>query len=170
MKKIISVLLTAMLVSGLAFAQKNGKKDPEQWREKVRAEQVGFITSELNLTESEAQAFWPVYNEIQEQRREAFKASADAFKALKDGAEGKETDKLLDQYLAAKKNCDAVEANAVARYKKVLPVEKVAKLLVAEEKFRHQQIGKLGAGKPGDRPGQPGSHRNGRMPMEQPKG
>ena len=155
MKKIISILCVLSLTSVLAFAQKNDKKDPESWREKVRAEQVAMITSELNLTESEAQAFWPVYNEVQEQRREAFKASAEAFKALNDGVDGADVKKLLDQYLAAKKKCDDFETDALVRYKKVLPVEKVAKLVIAEEKFRHQQIGKLGGGRHGDRPGAP---------------
>ena len=75
MKKIISVLCALVLVSVVALAQNNGKKDPEKWREKVRAEQVAMITSELDLSEAEAQAFWPVYNEVQKQRPEAFQAS-----------------------------------------------------------------------------------------------
>ena len=170
MKKIISLVCALALVSTVAFAQKNDKKgNKEDWREKVRAEQVALITSELNLSEAEAQAFWPVYNEVQEQRREAFKASAEAFKALKDGAEGADAAKLLDAYLSAKKNCDSIEENAVKRYKKVLPIEKVAKLLVAEEKFRHQQIGKLGGPKGGPRDGgHRGGPRDGQAPMTEP--
>ena len=35
---------------------------------------------------------------------------------------------------------------AIARFKKVLPEKKVAKLVLAEEKFRHHQISKLGQG------------------------
>ena len=162
MKKIISMVCALALVSGVAFAQnpKGDNKKDGNWREKVRAEQVGFITAELNLTEAEAQAFWPVYNDVQAQRREAFKAQHDALKAMQNGAEGKEAEKLLDDYLAAKKKCESIEADAVLRYKKVLPVQKVAKLLMAEEKFRQQQIHRLGqggfgrpGGAPGNRPG-----------------
>ena len=145
MKKIISILCVLALVGGTAFAQKH------QWREKVRAEQVSFLSSELELSEAEAQAFWPVYNDIQSQRREAFKASGEAFKALKE-AQGKDVENLLDAYLAAKKKAESVDEQALARYKKVLPIEKVAKLVVAEEKFRHRQIGRLG-GKGGHKPG-----------------
>jgi len=147
MKKIISVFCVLALVCAGAYAQNNDHKkkgNPEGWREKLRAEQVAFITSELDLTEAEAQAFWPVYNEVQKQRREAFKASGEAFKALAQGTDGADTDALLDKYLSCKKAGEKVEADAVARYKGVLPVAKVAKLLVAEEKFRHQQIGRLG--------------------------
>ena len=169
MKKIISILGALLLVSVVAFAQpqhkKGNKNDGEQWREKVRAEQVAFLTNELNLTESEAQSFWPVYNDVQNQRREAFKASADAFKALQEGIDGNDVSKLLDKYLDAQKACQKIDADAVARYKKVLPVEKVAKLMMAEEKFRHQQIGKLGQ-VGANRPGGPRPGKD--MPVERP--
>ena len=151
MKKLISVLSAIVLMSIVAFAQpKNGfkgNKGPEQWRERMRAEQVAFITSELNLTEAEAQAFWPVYNDVQNKRRDAFKASGEAFKALSEGIEGDNVNKLLDKYLESKKDAEKIESEAINRFKKVLPKEKVAKLVLAEEKFRHRQISRLGQGK-----------------------
>ncbi len=157
MKKIISVLLALALVAGMAHAQdKQEKKGGHDWRERVRAEQVAFITSELDLSESEAQTFWPVYNDVQKQRREAFKATGEAFKALQEGADDKDAAKLLDQYLAAKKANEKLEADAVARYKKVLPMSKVAKLLLAEEKFRQNQIHRLGQGRGPGQGGRPG--------------
>lgn len=167
MKKIISVLFALALVGCIAaFAQK--KENREAWRERIRSERVAMITSELELTEAEAQAFWPVYNEVQAQRREAFKASAEALKALKDGAEGKDAAALLDQYEAAIQKNNAIELQAMNRYRKVLPAEKVARLLVAEEKFRHQQIGKLGKGQGGPRhEGTPGRRTGGKpVPVE----
>lgn len=167
MKKIISVLFALALVGCIAaFAQK--KENREAWRERIRSERVAMITSELELTEAEAQAFWPVYNEVQAQRREAFKASAEALKALKDGAEGKDAAALLDQYEAAIQKNNAIELQAMNRYRKVLPAEKVARLLVAEEKFRHQQIGKLGKGQGGPRhEGSPGRRTGGKpVPVE----
>ena len=138
MKKVISVIIAMTMVGVMAFAQPGGgqsRQGAPDWREKIRAEQVAFITSELNLTEAEAQAFWPVYNAVQKERRE-----------MMHGADGADAAKLLDAYVKAKKESDAVENASADRYKKVLPVEKVVKLFVAEEKFRHQQIGRLGQG------------------------
>ncbi len=166
MKRIISVLLTLTLLGSLAFAQgRQNKKDGNDWREKMRAEQVAFITSELDLTESEAQAFWPVYNEVQKQRRDAFKAAGEAYMALEKGVNEKDVASLLENYLSAKKAGEKIEADAVENYKKVLPVNKVAKLLLAEEKFRQKQIHRLGQGRgpgQGGRPGGPGN--GGRQP------
>ncbi len=153
MKKIISTLAIALVCSAAVFAQnKEAKKAAKNdFREKMRSEQVAFITSELNLTEAEAQAFWPVYNDIQAQKREAFGKSFEAMKALKEAVEnGSDTKKLLAEYLKAKKAVDEIEYDAPAKYSKVLPAEKVAKLVLSEERFRHKQIGRLGGG---NRPG-----------------
>lgn len=165
MKRIISVFLSLVMVAGIMQAQNNNKQDQKKaandWRERVRAEQVAFITSELDLTETEAQAFWPVYNDVQKQRRQAFQATGKAFKALSEGVDGNDAASLLDKYLNAKKASEKVEAEAIARYKKVLPVSKVAKLLLAEEKFRQNQIHRLGQGGPGRPGGMPGNRPGG---------
>ena len=63
MKKIISVLCALVVLSMGAFAQ--GPQGPRRggdngWRERVRAEKVAFLTEEIDLTESEAQVFWPI--------------------------------------------------------------------------------------------------------------
>ncbi|MBR6306077.1 MAG: hypothetical protein IKR38_04780 [Bacteroidales bacterium] len=171
MKKIISILVFATVLGAVAFAQKDEKKgNREQWREKVRAEQVAFITSELNLSESEAQKFWPVYNEIQASRREAYKESFQAMKALEEAVQkGEDTEKQMDKYLAIKKKIQELENDSVKKYSKVLPKEKVAKLVLSEERFRHQQIGKIGKGghQGGQQGGQRGGNRQGR-PFSEP--
>lgn len=169
MKKVISMLSAMALFCAVAFAQPQGNNPQNKgdWREKVRAAQVAFITQELDLTEAEAQSFWPVYNDVQKQRREAYATMQKAYMELLNGADGEDAAKLLNAYLDAKKASEAVESASVDRYKKVLPVQKVAKLLLAEEKFRHQQIGRLGqGGMPGGMPpqGAPGRGRNGGMP------
>lgn len=167
MKRIISVFIFLTLLGSLAFAQgRQDKNHGNDWREKMRAEQVAFITSELDLTESEAQAFWPVYNQVQKQRRESFRTTGEAYMNLQKGVEEKEVASLLEKYLAAKKAGEKIEEDAVESYKKVLPVSKVAKLLLAEEKFRQNQIQRLGQGRgPGQGNGrQGGGFFGGRQP------
>ncbi|MBR4775403.1 MAG: hypothetical protein IK008_04845 [Bacteroidales bacterium] len=158
MKKIISVFCAISLISAVALAQPgNGKKgDKDAWQERVRIEQISYISSELNLTQEEAQTFWPVFNDVQNKSHEAFKASSEAFRALQE-ADDSNVAERLDAYVKAKNQANKVNEEAVEQYKKVLPVEKVAKLLVAEENFRRNQIGKLG-GKGGHGKGGPGKH------------
>ena len=153
MKKVISVLCALVVLSMGAFAQ--GPQGPRRgadngWRERVRAEKVAFLTEEIDLTESEAQVFWPIYNEIQKSQRDGFEAVKNAYDALAKGVEekksGKEMEKLVKAYIDAKEKNEGLETKYLNKLLKVLPADKVARYYVAEEKFRHQQIGRLGNG------------------------
>ncbi len=164
MKKLVSIMLVASIsIAALAQPQGEHKKGPgHQDMEKIQSEKIAFITEEVGLTPEEAQAFWPVYNEIEAQQKNLMKAERKAYgelnKALKSG-EGN-VQALLDAYLAAKKdNVNLHVANAKS-YAKVLPTEKVAKFYTCEEKFRRQQIGRL-CGKDGKGQGGP---RGGKAP------
>ena len=162
MKKVISVLCALVVLSMGAFAQ--GPQGPRRggdngWRERVRAEKVAFLTEEIDLTESEAQVFWPIYNEIQKSQREGFEAVKNAYDAMVKGVEekkgSKEMEKLVKAYIDAKEKNEGIETKYLNKLMKALPAEKVARYYVAEEKFRHQvaeekfrhqQIGRLGNG------------------------
>ena len=153
MKKVISVLCALVVLSMGAFAQ--GPQGPRRggdngWRERVRAEKVAFLTEEIDLTESEAQVFWPIYNEIQKSQRDSFEEVKKAYDAMAKGVEekkgSKEMEKLVKAYIDAKEKNEGIETKYLNKLLKVLPAEKVARYYVAEEKFRHQQIGRLGNG------------------------
>ena len=152
MKKVFSILCALVLTVAGAWAQGQGSGRGKEngWRERVRSEKVAFMTREIDLTESEAQVFWPVYNQIQKEQREAFEASKQAYEAMEKGIQegktGKEMEKLVKAYIDAKEKNDGFETRSFNKLMKVLPAEKVARYYVAEEKFRHQQIGRLGNG------------------------
>ena len=111
------------------------------------AEKIAFLTLEVGLTPEEAQAFWPVYNQVEKEKDEAMfniiRTYKDMNKAIEEKKSAKEVSALLDKYLEAQKKMNEIENGIAAKYKAVLPVEKVAKLYVAEEKFRRNQIRKL---------------------------
>jgi Spy/CpxP family protein refolding chaperone len=135
----------------MAFAQPQGGPKGghgKQDFEKIRAEKVAFITSEVGLTVEEAQAFWPIYNEIEQQQKELMMAERKAYAELNKAlAEGKGNDKaLLKAYINAKEANKNLQLAAADRYLKVLSVEKVAKFYTCEEKFLRQQIGRLRGG------------------------
>jgi Spy/CpxP family protein refolding chaperone len=120
-------------------------KDKNNWEERFMSEKIAFITVELELTPEEAQVFWPVYNQISKQKKEAHWAVAESYNALKQALDegkksDKEIDKLLDAYLESKQALKTTGENEADKFRKVLPSKKVAKLYVAEEKFRRSQI------------------------------
>ena len=116
------------------------------------SEKIAFLTLEVGLTPEEAQTFWPVYNKVEKEKYEAlanvYRAYKELSKATEEGKTGKALSDLLDKYLAAQKEMNNVENGIAEQYKSVLPVEKVVKLYLAEEKFRRNSIRKLHDGRP----------------------
>ena len=105
----------------------------------IQALKVSYITKQLDLSPEEAQQFWPVYNEyqdklsaIQKSKRQEMIENRMNFDDLSDVDVQKAIDKQFDfeqQELDLKKEY-------YTRFEKVLPVKKVAKLMVAEERFK----------------------------------
>ena len=61
MKKIFTLLLFAVL--GLTSYVHAQEQPDTKEQEKIKALEIAFISRKLNLTENEAQRFWPIYNE-----------------------------------------------------------------------------------------------------------
>ena len=138
---IVAVLALFSLARTAAFAHQEG-----DWQEKMRAERVAFLTTAMELTPAEAEKFWPVYNSMEAERRASFGKVMRAYKALSDGVAAGKTDEelevLVNDYTTANKNSHSIEAKYTPQLIKILSVSKVAKLFVAEEEFRRQQIGR----------------------------
>lgn len=149
-----AVILTAMILTLTGASAHN--RCSEDWKKKIQAEKIAFLTSETGITPEEAQAFWPVYNKVDKDRDEAMRNVFKAYKALEsainENRSAKEIDSLLDNYLDAQKEQRKTDNEIADEYRKVLPVEKVAKIFIAEEKFRRQHIRKLHA-RPEMKPG-----------------
>lgn len=129
----------------LSFTSEAQPKGHQNWQEKMMSEKIAFITTELDLTPEEAQVFWPVYNQLSKEKKKTQKAMMDSYRQLlealrSDTVSDKEIDKLLDNYLAAKQAQKECGKDDAAKFRKVLPSKKVAKLYVAEEKFRRNHI------------------------------
>lgn len=114
------------------------------WQDKMKAERVAYLTSAMELTPAEAEKFWPLYNNMENERRRSFGRMMGAYKALDEalnaGKSGSEISTLLDDYMKAMKASRDIESKYVPIFSKVISTEKVARLYVAEEKFRRQQI------------------------------
>lgn len=141
----VSILMTALLSS--AVNSNAQRKFDNEWKEKIMCEKIAFFTIELDITPEEAKTFWPVYNTVEKELDQARHEVMSSYKQLSEAVEAnrpeKEISNLLDKYIQAKEQQDKIDNAAVDSYKAVLPLAKVAKLYVAEEKFRRQYIHKL---------------------------
>lgn len=153
MKTRITIALSALLLC-ICISAPAHQKTKEDWKKKVESEKIAFLTMETGMTPEEAQAFWPVYNKIGKEREEAMFETFRAYKELDQALDAdkpvNEIEVLLEKYTKAQEKQRQIDNRLVSEYKKVLPVDKVAKLVIGEEKFRRQHIRKLHGG--GDKP------------------
>lgn len=129
----------ACLGGGVAVAQDKPADNMEIFREKARADKKVVVASVLELTESEAKVFWPVYNAYQsdmighyDRLIKLIDTYAKAYNAMTDET----ATKLLTEYLALESNHAALLTSYLPRFQKVLPARKVARLYQVENKVR----------------------------------
>lgn len=65
MKKYLLFLLVFFGTFSVAFAQNSNARN-----EKIKALKIAFITQKLHLTATEAEKFWPVYNQYENEIRQ----------------------------------------------------------------------------------------------------
>ena len=140
MKKLLLPLLLFVIFIGNGQTPPPKAGDPQ----KIEAMKVGFITNKLQLTPEEAKVFWPIYNQYEAEKKAARKSTLgekEDFKPL-DQLTDAEAQKLIENQIAWRsKELDLLK-KYVGEFKKVLPVKKVAKLLMVEEQFKKMLIEK----------------------------
>lgn len=109
--------------------------------EKARADKKLLFASNMGLTETEAKAFWPLYEEYQQGIADLntrnLKAMIDFMEAAKKGvAVDDASKKLIDDTLAAEQGEADLRRTMAPKLLKVLPPIKVARYLQLENKVR----------------------------------
>ncbi len=143
-----AIVFVLSLAAGAALSAEN--RYQEDWKKKMMSEKIAFLSAEIDITPEEAQTFWPIYNQVNQERDEAmfkvFKAYKELDSAVSEGKSAKEISSLLKKYLDAQEAQRKLEGSVAERYGKVLPMEKVARLYIGEEKFRRNHIRRLHGG------------------------
>ena len=141
--RIVIGVMTALLgfvvmSSGIALAEEQEANNMEIVRDKLRADKKLFVAESMGLTESEAKAFWPIYDDYQK----ALAGLGDRkIKIIKDYAAvhksmSNETAKaLLDDYLALEADFQKLRFDYLPKFRGALPDIKVARYYQLENKI-----------------------------------
>lgn len=137
-----------LLILGMSFGSSAQEKEKKENR---KAKKIAFITQKLDLTPAEAEKFWPVYNEA-ETERIALRKEHKAAKPDKKISEMTDTEveTLIDKGLEMQQKELDLRKKYHAKFKEILPIKKVAKLIHLEHEFKKSQKQKKG-----DHPGPP---------------
>lgn len=129
----------AMMIGPALGGLASAADDMQVVVEKLRADKKLLVSQSMQLTESEAKAFWPVYTKYQD---ELFLLRVRTAKMIKDYAEAYEnmTDdtakKLLEEYLNLETLGLKLRQAYLPEFRKVLPEVKVARYYQIENKIQ----------------------------------
>jgi hypothetical protein len=142
-KKTIRVAIVIMLcgLPALSLAQDKPADNMQILRDKIKADKKLLVATNMELTESEAKSFWPIYDEYQNDLQKINRRIVGLLESYAvDFRDKSLTDdkakKLIDEAVAI----EAAEANLKSTYvpklSKALPLKKVARYLQIENKIR----------------------------------
>ena len=140
MKRAIIFLLTILVLPLCKTAAQNPNL------EKLNNYKIGFFTKRLNFTSEEAEKFWPVYNEYQDQRN---MIQLEKIKLIRNFNQNEGTlsnDQLAE--IGDKLVNSIVQESALAvtfhkKLKEVLPPAKVIRYYQAENQYKAQLLNEL---------------------------
>ena len=141
MKLIKLVTSLLLFISFNFYAQ--GEKMKEK-REQIKTMKIAFLTSELDLSVTEAEKFWPVYNAFEEKEFELKHLKMRSFiKRLRDGKEKlneKEASVLLSQIENNEEEVFLLRKKFIGNLKVILPASKIIRLKKSEEDFNRKLL------------------------------
>lgn len=117
--------------------------------DKVKTYKIAFITDQLNLSEKEAAAFWPIYNNYTETQNKYRKEERVKFKKMVAEAGGidllseKQSKAIVEMDLYYEKKEYEADKEFISKLEKILPYKKILKLQIAEHEFKKQMFNRI---------------------------
>lgn len=136
-----AAMATVLLAGPAAFAQEKSADNMALLLEKVRADKKLLVATNMGMTESEAAAFWPVYDAYQKElaalntrTRTLITNYAELYN--QEAVTDDKAKQLLDEALAIEGAELDLRKSYVSKFGKVLPASKVARYYQIENKIR----------------------------------
>ena len=139
--RLLTAFTIAAALAAPALAQNAGTTNMDILREKIKADKKVVVAQNLQLTDTEGAAFWPVYEAYQQDLQqinqrltaaiEAYAAAYNAGPVTNDTAK-----KLLDESLAIDDAEVQLKKATAAKAMAALPAAKAARYIQIENKIR----------------------------------
>ena len=140
---ILVAALAAPVVPAIAQDKPLSNTEMEILRQKISADKKLVVASNMDLSEADAKAFWPIYDayqkdlqQINERIGKGLAAYAEAYNQGKGSIPDATAKKLLDEMVAIEEAEVALKRSYIPKLNAVLPAGKVARYIQMETKIR----------------------------------
>ena len=137
---IIFVLLSLVFVNTSLFSQ-----GPNM--ERMKSQRVAFFTERLDLSEKEAQNFWPAYNDYSNQKERINRQSRSLTRYVSENINEMSEDEInvsLQKYIEFEKKSHQLFITYNEKFLEILPPKKVMKLYIIENQFKQYLLRQIG--------------------------
>ena len=153
MTKLVTVCALVAGLASAAMAQTTGTTNMDILRQKIKADKKLVVAANLQLTDAEGTAFWPVYEAYQkdlQQLNQRIGAMVTAYAGAynKGPVANDVAKKLLDESLAVDDAEAKLKASYAPKVLAALPATKAARYIQIENKIRAAIRYELAAGIP----------------------
>jgi hypothetical protein len=143
MQTTMSALMLAVMVGFAvpAFPQEKPANNLEIIHEKLKADKKLIVAKYMELTESEAKRFWPVYEEYQKDLQTINQRLFNLLQSYaadyrNNSLTDEKAQKLLDEWIAIENDDAKRRGSYVPKVMKALPPKKAARYLQIENEYR----------------------------------
>ena len=133
MKKILLIFILSLSLN--AFAQDKGRY------ERIKALKIAFITERLDLSETEAQKFWPIYNAFEAENQKLRNLSVSIRKNVNtETISEKNAKEVLQNVIKIAQQKQELHAKFITDLLKALPAKKIILLNRVEGDFKDRMM------------------------------
>jgi hypothetical protein len=133
-----TIVMVMLFGAGLVFSQEKASDNMQIVVEKIRADKKLLVAENMQLTEGEAKAFWPVYKAYQDELFLQRTRAANLIKSYSDSygtMTNERAKKLMNEYIAIESSGAKLRQSYVPKFRKVLPEVKVVRYYQIENKI-----------------------------------
>jgi hypothetical protein len=138
-----SIAVAAILLGFLGYSEAQDKPadNMQILREKIKADKKLLVAANMDLTESEAKSFWPIYDQYQKDLQKINQRIAKVIESYAEDYRNRSLSddkarKLIDEALAIDKAEADLKSTYAPKLTKVLPARKAMRYLQIENKIR----------------------------------
>lgn len=114
-------------------------QDKSEHRERIKALKTAYITEGLKLTATEAQQFWPIYNEFDEKRRNLYRQERAEVQNMECMSEEK-ANSQLEEYVEIERQDYLLKKKYYNDLKKIFSARRIMQLKKIEDEFNEKMM------------------------------
>ena len=150
------ILISSMSLNAQRQDGRHKRPDHEamskSW-EVMQAYKISYLENNMNLTEEEAERFWPLYHEFERKKKRVFKEMFELFpqKDEVDTISDEKIEEIIKKKLDYDQELLDLEKGFYDDLFKTIPVRKIGEYFKGEKEYKRHLIGRMPPG-PGNRP------------------